>query len=140
MTHAVRQPRKEIRTMKKGIAGLALLGSLCAGCATTQQSYTTDVTVWRSDTPQQYVVEFKVSKTPLQGTKGETDLLSAPKMTVKAGQEAEIKVCDEKEDNGVFCKALVKEDGAGVNASTRVVVKAGGRETLNSAQNMILAK
>jgi len=126
--------------MKKGIAGLALLGIMCAGCATTQPSYTTDVTVRRADTPQEYVVEFKVSKTQLQETKGETELLSAPKMTVKVGQEAEMKVCDEKEENGVFCKALVKEDGAGVNAATRVVVKVAGREALNSAQSMILGK
>jgi hypothetical protein len=126
--------------MQKAIVGLALLGVMCAGCATTQPSYTTDITVRRSDTPQQYVVEFKVSKTQLQGTKGATDLLSAPKMTVKAGQEGEIKVCDDNENNGVFCKALIKEDAAGVNAATRIVVKVAGMETLNSAQNMTLAK
>lgn len=128
--------------MKKGMAVLALVGVLCAGCARGDRScsYRTDVLVRPSDTPQQYVVEFKVLRARPDRPESETDLLAAPKLTVRAGHEAEVKVCDEKEENGFFCKALVKEDGAAVNAVTRTVVKVAGKETHNSSQNIALAR
>ncbi|MEI6210143.1 MAG: hypothetical protein WCR06_00825 [bacterium] len=124
--------------MKKRMIVLALAGIVCGGCATTQQSYRTEVTVRCADAPQQYIVEFKVIQARTHGQKSETDFLSAPTITIKAGEEEEIKVCDEGEHNGVFCKALIKNEGGTINAATTVIVKTRDREALNTSQNVTL--
>jgi len=99
-------------------------------------AYRTDVKVSPAGIPHQYVVEFKIAETAPDGT---TKLFS-PKITVTAGQEAEVKASEREDRDGVFCKALVKEHGDSVEALTTVTVKTGGIETMSSSQAMTVTK
>ncbi len=114
-----------------------LAAVMVAGCATTQKSYQTTTAVSPAGQPQQYMVEFKIRET---GEDGKQNVLSAPRVTVKAGQEGQIKVCGEKEENGVFCTALVKETANGVEVHTTVTVKEDGTKVLNTLQKTVVTK
>jgi hypothetical protein len=121
--------------MKKvmmAVAGLAL-----GACMTAQAGYRTETTVVPGTEAHQYVVQIKIIDVAKDG---KTDVLSAPKVTVKADEEGKITVGDEKEQNGVFCTALVKEIEGGIEAVTTVVVKEKGTEKLSTAQSVTLKK
>ena len=122
--------------MKRTITA-AVLGLVLGACVSAQAGYRTEVKVTPSTEPHQFVVEFKI----IQADKdGKTDVLSAPKLVVKSGEEGRAIIADEKEESGVFCTALVKETDAGVEATTTVTVKEKGTEKLSSAQSITMKK
>ena len=120
--------------MRRVAIAIALAAIMGTGCATTERSYQTSATVTPAGQPHQYTVEFRITEV------GREKVLNAPRVTVNAGQEGQIRVCDEKEDNGVFCTALVTETESGLEALTTVTVKADGKETLSSSQTTIIKK
>jgi len=121
--------------MKKWI--MAVAGLVLGACVTAQAGYRTETVVTPGADAHQYVVQFKIMDVAKDG---KTDVLSAPKLVVKAGEEGKITVADEKEQDGVFCTALVKEIEGGIEAVTTVVVKAKGAEKLNTTQTVTLKK
>ena len=130
--------------MKKSL--LIVAGVILGACITAQAGYRTEVVVRPVDKAgnpslsseeHQFEVQFKIIEVAKDGT---TNLLSTPKVATIAGQEAQIKVGDEKEENGVFCTALVKEVDGGIEAITTVVVKEKGIEQLNTAQTITVKK
>ena len=114
------------------VAGLAL-----GACMTAQAGYRTEATVTPGAEAHQYVVQIKITEVAKDG---KTDVLSAPILVVPAGKEGKITAADEKEQNGVFCTALVKEIEGGIEAVTTVVVKEKGIEKLNTTQSVTLKK
>ena len=126
--------------MNRAMLVLLVAAAACAGCAAPERAYRTDVKVVKvspAETPHQYLVEIRIVVIRPDGTEG---VLTAPKMLVVAGPEAEMKACDAAERNGVFCKALVKETAASVEAVTTAIVKAEGREVLSNSQSISVAK
>ena len=121
--------------MKKGM--MAVAGLVLGACMTAQAGYRTETTVVPGTEAHQYVVQIKIIDVAKDG---KMDVLSAPKVTVKAGEEGKINVGDEKEQNGIFCTALVKEVEGGIEAVTAVVVKEKGTEKLSTAQSVTLKK
>ena len=121
--------------MKKWI--MAVAGLVLGACVTVQAGYQTEAVVTPGTDAHQYVVQFKIIDVAKDG---KTDVLSAPKLVVKAGEEGKITVADEKEQDGVFCTALVKEIEGGIEAVTTVVVKAKGAEKLSTTQTVTLKK
>lgn len=130
--------------MKIRIVALALGVLICAGCATTQRSYKTDMRITPGGIPHEYIVEYKITKIfkNLSGVSKEEgeNILSSPKLTVTAGREGQVKVCDSAEQNGVICTALVKENAEGIEAVGSIIVKEKGQEILSSSQNIIIKK
>ena len=116
---------------------MAVVGLILCACMTVQAEYRTETTVVPGAEAHQYVVQIKVSEVAKDG---KTDILSAPKVALKAGKEGKITVGDEKEQNGVFCTALVKEIEGGIEAVTTIVVREKGIEKLNTAQSVTLKK
>jgi Flp pilus assembly secretin CpaC len=127
--------RKENGEMKKGM--MAAVGLVLGACVTAQAGYRTETTVEAGEEAHQYVVQIKIIDVARDG---KTDVLSVPKLTLKAGEEGKITVGDENGYNGVFCTARVKEIEGGVEAVTTVVVKEKGAEKLNTAQSVTLKK
>ena len=122
--------------MKK-IMMVAVAGLILGACGSAQAGYRTEITVAPGTDVHQYVVQFKI----IDATKdGKTDVMSAPKLVVKAGEEGKITVADEKEQSGVFCTALVKETEGGIVAVTTVMVKENDTEKLNTTQSMTVKK
>ncbi len=128
-------PRKGIVEMKKEM--MAVAGLILGACITAQAGYRTETTVAPGAEAHQYVVQIKVIHVAKDG---KTALLSAPRLAVKAGEEGKINVGDEKEQNCVFCTAIVKEIAGGIEAVTAVVVKEKGQEKLSTAQSVTLRK
>jgi len=108
---------------------MVVAGLVLGACMTAQAGFRTETTVTPGTEAHQYVVQFKITDVAKDG---KTDVLSTPKVTLKAGQESKITVADEKEQNGVFCTALVKEIEGGIEAVTTVVVKEKGTEKLST--------
>ncbi len=106
-------------------------------CLTAQAGYRTEAVVTPGTEAHQYVVQFKIMDVAKDG---KTEVLSAPKLVVEAGAEGKITGADEKEQDGGFCTALVKEIEGGLEAVTAVVVKAKGKEKLSTAQTVTLKK
>ena len=123
--------------MKAVMTIAALAGLMLGGCATAPHSYRTDVKVSPTASPHQYKVDFNLAEV---GPDGAATTMSSPSITLNAGKEGQISVCDDQEKDGLFCKALVKENKDSVEVSTRVMLKAKGRETFNSAQSMVVTK
>ena len=121
---------------RMALAGL-LVALICTGCAAPQKVYRTDVTISPAKEIGQYMVEFKIAETQPDGS---SHVVSAPKVTVPAGQEAAITVSDDGEKSGVFCKALVKEADGSVETVTSVLVKEQGRDVWSSAQKTTIRK
>ena len=120
------------------IALSGLLGALVfTGCAAAPKGYRTDVTISPAKEIGQYTVEFKIAETEPDGS---THVVSAPKLTVLAGQQAKITVRDETNKSGLFCKALVKEADGSVETVTSVLVKENGRDVWSSAQTTTIRK
>jgi hypothetical protein len=118
---------------RMGIRTVAALW-LSAGLS-AQAAYRTETVVKPGQAPHQYLVEIKVTDVQRDGR---TDVLTAPKLVVKAGEEGRIVVGDAKGENGVFCTALVRETAVGLEALTTIVVKEKGAEKLNTAQTILL--
>jgi Flp pilus assembly secretin CpaC len=74
--------RKEIGEMKKVI--MAAAGLALGVCMTAQAGYRTETTVVPGTEAHQYVVQIKIIAVAKDG---KMDVLSAPKLTVKAGEE-----------------------------------------------------
>ena len=106
-------------------------------CMTVQAGYRTETTVVPGTEAHQYVVQIKIIDVAKDG---KIDVLSAPQLTVKVGEEGKITVADEKEQDGIFCTALVKEIEGGIEAVITVVVKEEGTEKLSTAQSVTLKK
>jgi hypothetical protein len=115
--------------MKYGTLAIVLAGVMVAGCVPTQKSYQTTTTVSPAG-QQQYTVGWTIQSTGDDGK----DILTTPTVTVSAGTEGEIKVCDENEENGVFCTALVNKTATGLEAVTTVTVKENRKTVLNTLQ------
>ena len=131
--------------MKIRIIALVFGVLVCAGCATTQRSYKTDVSITPSSVPHEYIVEYKIAEISknISGASNEENVnihVSMPKLAVRAGQEGRLKVCDSNEQNGVICTARVKENADGIETVVSIIVKEKGRETLSSFQNIIVKK
>lgn len=116
---------------------LAVAGLVVCACMTAQAGYRTETTVAPGAGAHQYVVQTKIIEVAKDG---KTEVLSAPELTVKAGEEGTITVADEKKQDGVFCTALVKEIEGGLEVVTTVVVKEKGTEKLSTAQTVTLKK
>ena len=121
--------------MKKGMMAVAALA--LGACLTAQAGYRTETTVAPGTEAHQYVVKIKIIDVVKDG---KMDVVSAPTVTVKAGEEGKIIVGDEKEQSGVFCTVLVKEIEGGIEAVTTVVVREKGTEKLSTAQSVTLKK
>ena len=122
--------------MKYAALAVVLAAAMVAGCATTQKSYQTRITVAPAG-QQRYTVGMTIQAT---AENGEQDVLSTPKITVPAGEEGRIKVGDEKEENGVFCTVLVEEKANGLETRTTVIVKEDGKTMLNTSQTTLVEK
>jgi hypothetical protein len=83
------------------------------------------------------VVEIKIIEVAKDG---KTDVLCTPRIIMSSGKEGKIIVGDEKEQNGVFITALVKEIEGGIEAVITFVMKEKGTEKLSTTQNVTLKK
>jgi type II secretory pathway component GspD/PulD (secretin) len=122
--------------MKSAMLAGVLATVMVAGCVTTQKSYQTTTTVTPAGQGQ-YTVGWTIQATEENGNQS---ILSTPTVTVPAGTEGEIKVCDEKQQDGVFCTALVNETPNGLETLTTVTVKEKGKTTLNTSQKTLVKK
>jgi len=120
--------------MKYGTLAFALAALLFAGCATTQKSYQTTTTVSPAGL-KQYAIDMTIQAT---GEDGKQDVLSTPKITVIAGKEGQIRVCDEREENGVICTVLVEEKENSLETLTTILVKEDGKTMLNTSQKTLV--
>lgn len=102
-----------------------------AGCRTAKVAYETDARVSPAAVPDQYVVEFRITKM-VPGT--EPEVLSAPRITVLKDQQAECMVGDESDQ--VKCTALVSDGKGSVTATTSVSVKEQGRIAWSGKQTL----
>ena len=94
--------------------------------------YRTEVKVKPTGEAHQFIVDFKISQVDKDG---KSDVVSAPKLVVTAGQEGRVEVVvAEKQQNGVFCTSLVKETDVGLEVTTTVTIKKDGAEVLSSSQ------
>ena len=120
--------------MKKTIIAMAMGVLICSGCTSTQKSYQTSATVTQTKQAHQYTVEFKI-----KDIEGKTEnIVSAPKLIIKAGEKGEVRLCDEGGNNGVFCTALVTENENWIEAITKVTIKSEGKEDLSNTQTIII--
>jgi len=114
---------------------MAVVGLAFGACLSAQAGYRTETTVVPVPAAHQYVVQFKIIEVAKDGKK---DVLGAPKLTVKAGEEGRITVG--KEQDGISCTALIKEIEGGIEAVTAVIVNEKGTEKFNTAQSVTLRK
>jgi len=119
--------------MRRALAASVLAAMVCAGCVTTPSTFLTDVKVSPEPEPSVYTVEFRISEVNEDGT---TDLWGAPRITLRSGQEAQINVGPDSEQEEISCKALVKENDKSIEAVTSVIVKEKGKHRWSSAQSI----
>lgn len=120
--------------MKKTLIAIALIILMCFGCATTQKSYQTSATITQDTLEDRYTVLFKITE-----IEGETEtILSQPKITVNTGMKGKIQQYDEAEQSGVFCTALVTEEGNKTEAITSVIIMNKGKEDVNNTHTLII--
>lgn len=120
--------------MRYSILAVVLACLMASGCATAQKSYHTTTTVSPAG-QQQYTVGWTITSTEEDGSE---NVLSSPRVTLQAGKEGKIEVCNETEENGVFCTALVKKTTQGLEALTTVTIKEDGKTTLNTSQKTVV--
>jgi len=82
--------------------------------------------------PSVYTVVFRISEVEEDGS---TSILSAPRVTLLAGQDGEIIVGEGSEEE-ISCKALVKENEGSTEAVTTVTVKEKGKRRWALTQSM----
>lgn len=111
------------------VAATALV--VLAGCQTAKVAYETEAKVSPAGVPDQYVVEFRITKM-VPGA--EPEVLSAPRITVLKDQQAECMVGDESDQ--VKCTALVSDGKGSVTATTSVSVKEQGRIAWSGKQTL----
>jgi hypothetical protein len=111
-----------------------VLGALIvgAGCQTAGPVYRTQTTVKPADTPGQYLVEMKLSKT----SGGKTSLLSAPRLLVAEDQPATVEVGDEQGQNGIRVDIKVSRTGQGPRALIETQVKEKGKVVWTSKETV----
>ncbi len=99
-------------------AGIAVAG-------TGGDHYKLETSVESAGSAHQYVVAVKIQRSP-DGQKW--DVLSAPKLLVRAGQEGKIEIKNEKSGDGIECTVLVSEIAAGtVEMSVACKLKETGK-------------
>lgn len=117
---------------------IAVVTSLLLGaCLGAEAAYRTEATVTPSGAAHQYVVQFKITD---MAKDGKADVLSAPKLVVEAGKEAQVFVGDDQGQSGVFCTAIVREVADGIEGVTTVTIKDKGVEKLSSTQSITVKK
>jgi hypothetical protein len=125
---------------------LAVIGVVVfAGSFSVHAAYQTEVTVTPESEPHQYRAEFVITET---GEDGKATVLAKPIVISNAGQEAQAIVgidnrtgnVEAAKKNGVLCKALVKEMGTGVQATTTVTVNKNGVTMLRTVDNITVRK
>jgi type II secretory pathway component GspD/PulD (secretin) len=121
--------------MKKVMMAVAVL--ILGACMTAEAGYRTETTVVPGAAEHQYVVEIKIIEVAKDG---KTDVLCTPRILMSSGKEGKIHVGDEKEQNGVFITALVKETEGGIEAVITFVMKEKGTEKLSTTQSVTLKK
>ena len=111
---------------------------LLGTCLAARADYRTEVEILPAAEAHQYMVRFKIMDVAADG---KADVMSAPAVVTRAGEEAKVSVVNEAEDSGVFCTVLVKEtEGGGLDVCTNIVLKEKGEEKLNSTQRVMLKK
>lgn len=104
-------------------------------CVSADAGYQTEATVTPGPGAHQYLVKFEIMHV---GADGKTDMLSAPKLLVAAGEEGKA-VVGTQTDN-VACSALVAETDTGVVVTTTVTVKEKGTIALSTSQKVTIGK
>jgi len=120
-------------TMKTAI--VAVIGLVLGICASADAGYQTEATVTPGPGVHQYLVKFEIMDV---GADGKTDILSAPKLLVAAGEEG--KAAFGTLTDNVACSALVSETDTGVEVTTTVTVKEKGTITLSTSQKVTIEK
>jgi len=117
----------------------AVVGLILGACVTAQAGYRTEATIRPVGEAHQFEVTFRIMEVAQDG---KTNVLSAPRIVVTAGQEGQIRIGSEaaKEEDGVFCTVLVKEADDGVEAVTTVTIKEKGSEKLSTSQSITLKR
>ena len=121
--------------MKAALVAGVLAVMVCAGCVTTQSAFLTDVKITSEPGPRpnRYTVEFRITEVEEDGS---TNLLSALRITVLAGQEGKIIVNEGSEQQEISCTALIKENDGSTDVDTSVTVKKKGKPRWSLTQSM----
>ena len=99
--------------------------STAASAGTGGDHYKMEAAVELVKEPDQYSVAIKIHRSP-DGK--QWDVISAPRVTTRAGQEAKIEIKDEKTSNGVECTVLITKVADGtVELSVACKVQEAGR-------------
>ena len=104
------------------LIGAVAMGGGCQQACTGYKSTAIIAPAAERDT---YVVDVKLS-TLSTADGAEEEVLTAPRVTVRAGESAAIQVSDEKRD-GVFVTVLVPQRRAGGTAKCSIHLKQNGR-------------
>jgi hypothetical protein len=128
--------------MRYGTIIIILAAIMVTGCATTDKSYQTGVTVTPLKRPHEYCVEFTISE---KEGDGKSRILSKPMVVCNAGQEAALSshstLYEGKVRNrSVSGTVLVTEAKSRVEAVTTLNIKEDGKEVLNTSQTMIVKR
>jgi hypothetical protein len=135
----------DLPTVTLKLANVPLYDALRYTCAITGSEFRVDdnavfITAGEGTPPNTYGVKLKVA--PVEGEAnqfmvefcisekqpgGEENVLSAPKITILAGQEGTVKVVDEGERNGVICTATVTPKANELQVDTSVAIKRDGK-------------
>jgi hypothetical protein len=122
--------------MVQRVVVLFIAALFIAGCAAAPKSYETGAIVTPADQPHIYTVDFSISR-----IEGDTIvLLSAPRLSVRAGEEGKIVVRDQSGRNSFTCSAHVFETNDGYEAVTKVAVTSDGREELRNTQTVCVKR
>ncbi len=110
---------------------VAVIGLVLGICVSADAGYRTEATVTPGPGGHQYLVKFEIMDV---GADGKTDMLSAPRLLVEAGEEG--KAAFGTLTDNVSCSALVAETDTGVEVTTAVTVKEKGTVTLSTSQKI----
>jgi len=121
--------------MKTALVAGVLAVMVCAGCVTTSGTFLTDVKITSEPGPgpSRYTVDFRITEVEEDGS---TSILSCPRVTVLAGEEAKISLGEGSEEEEISCKALVKENDGSTEVVTSVTVKGKGKPRWSLTQSM----
>ena len=103
--------------------------SILLGATLTAQAAPRCEVVMAADTKvHHYVVQFKIHDVAKDG---QSEILSLPNLTVKAGEEGKVNLISSDARNGVYCTAFVKETKDAIEATTTILVKENNLEKIN---------
>lgn len=111
--------------------------AIMAACITAEAAYRTETVIVPNAEAHHYTAQITIIDVSKDGKK---DVLSAPKVIVKAGEEGTVTIGDEKKQNGIFCTVLVTEIAEQIEAKTTILVKEKGEEKLSSEQRVTIKK